>query len=668
MLVKHRCYRLLFLLLLVVAAAGCNPAEPPPPSDCGGVVAPVATRPMQSDPDLLSAPAPPPPAGSNPGLCPTPPPEPTSTPEIYPIGFIGADLVNVTLDVPRQDIRDAATGDDMIAIGWIEDEQVYVALSRGGKYLQVRAIDQGQDVSLAFSRANRLHVAYEKDGEIYYRAADQGTHPADVEPIFVEHGRTPQVVVDELNWAHVLYEQDGSIFKAKHLSNDAWLPQFVAYGTNPVVIPFYNEKELVLWGIPTGTYWFGIIMAAPYNGEIRVFRYLSWFNVWEQVAAFPIPPGEELTGAVGLDYLAVSEEEAWVYAAWVNRQPSPDPPPPTVTQPTYEPVNPFAPTAITNPQWVHAGLNAARWHSEDSTHDAALYQVVNVGAGQSVTFSAWGQCWSSEEDDPAVSVNPANCRLAVGIDPQGGTNPNSPDVIWSGEQSPLNAYAFFTINAISQEDDVTVFLRSRPDSIKAHNEAYWDTAEISVGTLQNGDFESIFSPYLGNSILVAPDGWIPVFADDTYSGPPARDIYKVYAAWSSNGGGVWTSGEVVAENNSPSTGTTGAIAPNAYPLVTLATDPPSATVFYIYESGDPPPDTAFLRYGRPYAMRCELGTADCDIDNPGEPLFSRQVVRPSYDLLLARDLFNPDQGLLAWTSLQEDYEGQDVFATYVIVR
>jgi hypothetical protein len=63
--------------------------------------------------------------------------------------------------------------------------------------------------------------------------------------------------------------------------------------------------------MPTGTYWFGIIMAAPYNGEIRVFRYLSWFNAWEQVTAFPIPPGEELIGSVGLDFLAVSEEEAW---------------------------------------------------------------------------------------------------------------------------------------------------------------------------------------------------------------------------------------------------------------------------------------------------------------------------------------------------------------------
>lgn len=189
--------------------------------------------------------------------------------------------------------------------------------------------------------------------------------------------------MDELNWAHVLYEQDGSIFNAKHLSGDAWLTQFVAYGTNPVVMPFYNEKELILWAIPTGTYWFGIIMAAPYNGEIRVFRYLSWFNVWEQVAAFPIPLGEELTGPVGLDFLAVSAEEAWVYVPWVTGRPGsawpfPEPPLPLYSQPIYEAVNPLFPDQIANPEHIYNGLNAVLWRSEDTLFDAGLSQTVSI--------------------------------------------------------------------------------------------------------------------------------------------------------------------------------------------------------------------------------------------------------------------------------------------------
>src|SRR5690606_18796960 len=145
-------------------------------------------------------------------------------------------------------------------------------------HFQVRPVDRGSRVSLAFSTANRLHVAYEQDGQIHYRAADQGAHPADAPVLTVAAGQNPQVVVDELNWAHVLYERDGSLYKAKHLSGEAWYETFVAYGSDLTVIPFYNERELVLWGIPTGTYWFGLFLAAPHNGQVRLFRYLSWFN------------------------------------------------------------------------------------------------------------------------------------------------------------------------------------------------------------------------------------------------------------------------------------------------------------------------------------------------------------------------------------------------------
>ena len=177
----------------------------------------------------------------------------------------------------------------MLAVAWIQEEAVYVALSRGGNHFQVRRVDAGDDVSLAFSRANRLHVAYEQDGRILYRAADQGTHPADVAPSSWKMARSPAWWWTSSTGPTFCTSRTAAS-SAPSICRGDWLPQFVAYGTNPTVLPFYNEKELVLWGMPTGTYWFGIIMAAPYEGSVRLFRYLSWFNVWEQVAAFPSPP------------------------------------------------------------------------------------------------------------------------------------------------------------------------------------------------------------------------------------------------------------------------------------------------------------------------------------------------------------------------------------------
>ncbi|MCB0016118.1 MAG: hypothetical protein KDE34_29580, partial [Anaerolineales bacterium] len=114
-------------------------------------------------------------------------------------------------------------------------------------------------------------------------------------------------------------------------------------------------------------------------------------------------------------------------------------------------------------------------------------------------------------------------------------------------------------------------------------------------------------------------------------------------------------------------GTTGAIRPDVVPVISTATEPPSASFFYIYETGDPPPGTTFLRFGRPYTTMCDLGTADCT-DTPGLPLLPRNVVRPSYRLLSAPDPFNPDRAMLAWDSLQTDTVSRDVHASYLVLR
>jgi hypothetical protein len=566
----------------------------------------------------------------------------------------------------------------MLAVAWISNGDIYVALSRGGNHFQVRRVDSGSSVSLAFSRVNRLHVAYEQDGRILYRAADQGTHPADVTPLIVEdalhpvtNGRTPQVVVDELNWAHVLYEQDGSIFKAKHLSGNAWLTQFVAYGANPAVMPFYNEKELVLWGIPTGTYWFGIIMAAPYNGEIRVFRYLSWFNIWEQVAAFPIPPGEELTShfdglsasPVGLDFLAVSEEEAWVYASWVTKRPFPESPLPLYTQPIFEAANPLFPDQIANPDHIYEGLNAVRWRSEDMPFDAGLRQIISVpDPNGAITFEAWGL---------AETAVDADLTLRVGIDPTGGDNPDSPDVVWSTGATSVD-FTLFSVSALAQGSTATVFLRGTLDTADLPGTAVWDSAVIQNGTpstgsgqaLVNGDFEG---PFVLQDSITVPEGWTAWYQDSGNIPTGGRDVYTVYAAWSDNGGSGWAGPEAITANRDLSSGTTGAIRSDVMPIISMATEPPSVSLFYIYETGDPPPDTEFLRYGRPYQTQCDLGTADCT-DTPGAPLLPRNVVRPSYRLLAASDPFNPDRAILTWDGLQTDVTNKDVYTTYIVLR
>jgi hypothetical protein len=645
-----------FWLGLTVTAWLFACAAPPAPSqscDGGGfILAPTATRP--ADPDLFSPPAPPPNGGDDVTYCPTALSEATP-PADFPTGFVTTEVTNLSLDSASQELAAAAVGDDMLAVAWIANGDIYVALARGGSHFQVRRLDSGSDVALVFSRANRLHVAYEQDGQILYRAADQGFHPADVNPIFVEYGQNPQVVVDELNWAHVLYEQDGSIYQARHLSNDAWFSQFVAYGTEPAVMPFYNEKEVVFFGIPSHTYWFGIFLAAADNGQLRLFRYLSWFNLWQQVASFPIPAGEALTGTAGLDYLPVSEAEAWVYATWVTRQPHTQPPLPGYNQPIYAAANPLFPDQIANPGYLYAGLNAACWYTAGDPFDAGLQQTVNVpNPNDFITFSAWGLA------DTAAG---ADLTLRIGIDPTGGDSPDSSNVVWSAASMP-NAFSQFLVSTATSESTATLFLHATFDTPDTPGTAVWDTAAVQNGDLVNGDFEGAFIP---QSSLTVPDGWTAYYRDSGNSPVSGRDVYTVYAAWSTDGGSSWLPATPITQNRDASGSVTGAIRPAVYPLISAATEPPSVSFFYIYETGDPPPGTTFLRFGRPTMTICELGTADCS-DSPGLPLLAPNLVRPSTRLLVAADPFNPERATMTWDGLQTDHSGKDVYATYLVVR
>ena len=644
------------LSIIMTGLAACTVAAEPAEPGCtsrGIQIVPTATR--ERDPDLFSPPAPPADAGDGPCLPLVGPEQPADE---FLEQFVTTEVVNLSLDITDQELAATAVGKEMLAVAWLTDGEIVVALSRGGNHFQVRPVDSGSSVSLAFSRANRLHMAYEQDGRILYRAADEGLHPADVDPFIVDsvthpisNGRFPQVVVDEMNWAHVVYEQDGSIYKAKHLANEMWLTQFVAYGTNPTVRPFYNERELILWGVPTGTNWFGIIMAAPYDGQVRLFRYLSWFNVWEQVASFPIPSDETLLGGIGLDFRAVSEDEAWVYAAWVTKRPFPHPATPLYSQPLYEAANPLFPYQIANPHQIYEGLNAARWRSE-LPFDGGLRQTLAVNnPGEAITVSGWGL------------VEQAGVLLRLGLDPTGSLDPAADSVVWSDLMAAPSDFTQFTVSAAPVGGYATVFLHATHNDYQP-GQAVWDGIAAYNGTLTNGGFEEGFS---GPAGLVVPHGWTPYYSDSGAIPPYIRDNYTVYAAWSEDGGRTWTGPDVVAANRDGSGAVTGAIAPDVYPVISLATEPPSINFFYIYESGDPPPNTDFLRFGRPHQSQCPLGTTDCTMP-PGQPLLHPGAARPSSRLLAAADPQQPGRAVLAWDGLQSDNERRDVYATYAVMR
>ena len=144
-------------------------------------------------------------------------------------------------------------------------------------------------------------------------------------------------------------------------------------------------------------------------------------------------------------------------------------------RPEYKPEN----ANIYGTRRVREGTYAQKWGSVYATHKAGIYQQVNVTVGSSLTLTAWAQSWSSTKDDPAVSDG-GNYSLSVGIDPTGGTDYASANVVWSAQSTTLDAWVQLTVQTTAQAGTVTVFLRGDSEWRNKHNDAYFDDVCLTV--------------------------------------------------------------------------------------------------------------------------------------------------------------------------------------------
>lgn len=134
---------------------------------------------------------------------------------------------------------------------------------------------------------------------------------------------------------------------------------------------------------------------------------------------------------------------------------------------------------------VRSGDRAAQYFSFWSTHKAGLRQQVTVPENATVTFSVWGQTWLSEEDDTIVSDYAGTANMRIGIDPTGGSNIYSDQIVWSGYATPFDNYQYFEITAQAQGSTVTVYTFAAPDVNPnspeygfKHTDVYWDDASL----------------------------------------------------------------------------------------------------------------------------------------------------------------------------------------------
>ena len=142
-------------------------------------------------------------------------------------------------------------------------------------------------------------------------------------------------------------------------------------------------------------------------------------------------------------------------------------------QPKYEPVAP-------NSARVRSGNNAQQYFSFFETHEGGIYQrVTGVTEGTELRFSIYGYVWSSTFEDVNISEDPGDVSLSVGIDPTGGTDGTSGNIVWSTPAVFYDTYRQYSVIATAQGDTVTVFVRSTVGLPVQSSYVYLDDAELA---------------------------------------------------------------------------------------------------------------------------------------------------------------------------------------------
>jgi hypothetical protein len=125
---------------------------------------------------------------------------------------------------------------------------------------------------------------------------------------------------------------------------------------------------------------------------------------------------------------------------------------------------------------VHTGGHAAQWFNNYAVHTGGIYQrIMGLQPGSTLTLSAWVQAFSSGKDD--FEHSDGRYRMRIGIDPYGGVDPESADVVWSNGGNaiqPYDAYVLVAVSTVARSDRATVFVWGQAEWALKHNNAYVD--------------------------------------------------------------------------------------------------------------------------------------------------------------------------------------------------
>lgn len=151
------------------------------------------------------------------------------------------------------------------------------------------------------------------------------------------------------------------------------------------------------------------------------------------------------------------------------------PPPPnsdgsTNLRPDYQPAPPTR---------VQTGDAAQQYDTFFATHQGGLNQRVALSQTGTVTFTVSVYPYSSSSfEDINQSVDPQGLEVSVGIDPTGGTDGSSNNIIWSTPVEYYDEYRQLSVETATTGDAVTVFIRSTVEQAAGLHQVFVDDASL----------------------------------------------------------------------------------------------------------------------------------------------------------------------------------------------
>jgi len=137
----------------------------------------------------------------------------------------------------------------------------------------------------------------------------------------------------------------------------------------------------------------------------------------------------------------------------------------------------------TGPERKMEGDNSQKYFTYYTIHEAGLYQQVGgVKPGDLLRFSAYMEAWSNSANDSFHSGDQQSMGMQVGIDPTGGNDPWSSNIVWAPVQESYDKFSQFVVEAVARNNVVSVWTRSHPVYAIQHNDVYVDGASLNVVT------------------------------------------------------------------------------------------------------------------------------------------------------------------------------------------